>query len=200
MTPSHWCKLIFLTGHRTHTVSNCPLMGGALLQISLQAERFWLKKKTKKWLQTIYFSLRRTGSSVQAAVLLWALGSCRDSELHYTAQHCWGIRSIAHPQGRMLRGQLWSSKGNVSISVVSTVSESHDTQTMKHRKSHPLEIKQWEHNQCNSFIVQIVLRNGSSKWRIWGLEKLRQLPNKNQNLIGFWYIFTMRESTEVETR
>lgn len=100
----------------------------------------------------------------------------------------------------MLRGQLWSSKGNVSISVVSTVSESHDTQTMKHRKSHPLEIKQWEHNQCNSFIVQIVLRNGSSKWRIWGLEKLRQLPNKNQNLIGFWYIFTMRESTEVETQ
>lgn len=33
-----------------------------------------------------------------------------------------------------------------------------------------------------------------------GFRKLRQLPNRNQNLIGFRCIFTMRESTEVETQ
>lgn len=152
VTPSHWCKLIFLTGHRTHTVRNCLLMGGALLQISLQAERFWLKKKTmKKWLQTINFSPRGTGSSVQAAVLLVALSSCRGSELHCTPQHCWGIRSRAHPRGRMHRGQLSSSNGKVSISVVPTVSESHDTQAMKHRKSHSLEINSTMRAQSMQF-------------------------------------------------
>lgn len=57
-----------------HTQWVTVLMGEALPQISLQAERFWLKMKTKKkWLQTIYFSLRGTGSLMQAAVL--ALGS-----------------------------------------------------------------------------------------------------------------------------
>lgn len=53
--------------------------------------------------------------------------------------------------GRMLRAQLWSSNGKVSISVVSTLSESHDTQTMKHRKSHPLEINSTMRAQSMQF-------------------------------------------------
>lgn len=96
------------------------------------------------------------------------------------------------------QGIAISSNGKVFISTVSTVSESHDTQTVKYNKSHRLKINRKLNNEStiNAILSLLRLYSGmeaasgeSGVYKSWYSYQTRT----KKLIFGFGILFTMRE-------